>query len=119
MSGRKLSKEYALLAVPDLTSDTLFTSPTIDVSIYDNIGLQCIWTGANTGAITVQGSLDGVNFTPLSVEDEAGNPPVMTGAAGSLLIRITEVPYPNLNVTVDSDGMTAGTISILASAKMI
>lgn len=80
------------------------TSSTVSVYTLDNLGIQVVWSnGASTpaGTIAVQASIDGKNFTALTLSST----PAISGNSGNLLISINQFPYSYMKVVVT---MSAG-----------
>ncbi len=65
-----------LLAGPMASTNVIY-SQISDISLYDNVGLEVVWTGTAIGVIEVMGSNSGATFFPLTFS------PVLTQPAGS------------------------------------
>jgi hypothetical protein len=96
---------------------TTVTSPTFNCLEFDNVGLQVAWNAnqGTTGTITVNCSIDGVNFIPLTF-----NPPLTqpNGDINSILINVNQLPFPYLQVQFTPDLPQEGdTIQAFVSAK--
>jgi len=96
-----------------VSSTNTYTSPTQAVANKDNIGLQVAFTGTMTGTLTVNCSIDNVNFTSLTFNPALTQP---SGSNLSYLIDLNQVPFPYLNVAyTNSSG--SGTLTVFFSAK--
>lgn len=79
----------------------------------DNFGLQVSWTGTPTGTLTVNCSVDNVNFDALTFDPAITQP---TGSAARYLINLNQIPFPYLKVQyVNSSG--SGILNVWLSGK--
>jgi len=115
MSGRKnVIVPIDLIVDGDMSAD-IFGQP-IKVQYQDNIGFRAEWTGtAPVGEMGVQASFDG----GVSWDDMDFNPtPAVTGNTGSMLMSITNCPYPLLRPVFHFTSGT-GTLQVKGTSKEI
>lgn len=94
-------------------TDTIY-SQIMDVSRFDNIGLELVWSGTPTGAFQIMASVSGQNFTPLTFcSDFATDQPI--GASGSLLVNLNNYPFRYFMVQYTN---VSGAGSLTGSAQM-
>lgn len=90
------------------------TGPTTQIDTADQVCYQVSWTSSNAvGVISVQGSVDGVNFVDLTFS------PVLTQPAsnnGSYLINLALLPFPLIRLKYTRTSGT-GTLTVYLSAK--
>ena len=111
--GVKKTNIYQLVTNGAMTGTTTLTSTQQNVLNFDNIGLQISWTGTPTGVISIQGSVDGVNFASLTFSPAITQP---AGSANSILVNLNQFPWPYLQVQyVNSSG--SGTLNVLLCSK--
>lgn len=96
-----------------MTGTNTLTSDIFNIQNLDNIGLQVKWTGAAVGTITIECSVDGVNFIPLVFDPVLLQP---NNNATSYLVRLNQVPYPYLQAKYVNASST-GVLNISISAK--
>lgn len=93
-------------------TNTIYTN-VLEVSRFDNHGLEVTWTGTPTGTITVLCSNSGINFYPLTFNPALTQP---AGSAGGYLINLNQVPFKYLMLQyVNSTG--SGTLSVYGQLK--
>lgn len=98
-----------------VSSTTTYTSSTFNANYTDNLGLQVKFTGTPTGTLTVNCSIDNVNFIPLTFTPALTQP---TGGVLSYLVSLNQLPYPYLQVSyTNSSG--SGTLSVYLSCKAL
>lgn len=90
------------------------TGPTTHIDTADQVCYQVSWTSANAvGTISVQGSVDGVNFVDLTFS------PVLTQPAsnnGEYLINLALIPFPLIRLKYTRVSGT-GNLVVYMSAK--
>jgi hypothetical protein len=96
-----------------LSSTNTVTSPTFNASNLDNVGLQVTFAGTMVGTITVNCSIDNVNFQPLTFAPALAQP---AGSNLSYLISLNQVPFPYIQVSYTNSG-GSGTLTVYLSAK--
>lgn len=78
----------------------------------DNLGLQVSFVGTMTGTLSVEGSVDKVNFDALTFNPVLGQP---AGSATRYLIDINQFPWPWLRVSyTNSSGSGTLTVGIFS-----
>jgi hypothetical protein len=89
MSRKSVIKRYKLDSAKSFAAN--FTSTAVDVNNIDCISFQYSWTGATspTGNFTIQGTIDGVNWHPLTTTLAAG-----ATATGGLIQQVGPVLTP-------------------------
>jgi hypothetical protein len=106
-----------LYLIQDGDMSTTIVSPTFNCLEFDNIGLQVSWTASNgtTGTITVDCSIDGVTFTPLTFSPALTQP---NGDTNTILIDLNQVPFPYMTVQfVPTMGVSGDLLQVFVSAK--
>lgn len=106
-SGLNLFKATAV------SGTTVYTSPTFNAAILDNIGIQIAFAGTMTGTLVVQCSIDNVNFIPLTFTPALAQP---SGSNLSYLINLNQLPFPYLQVSY-TNASGSGTLTAYLSAK--
>lgn len=90
------------------------TGPTTTVDIMDNICYQVSWTSTTAvGVISVQGSVDNVNFDDLTFDPVLAQP---TSNNGRYLINLSVVAFPYIRVKYTRTSGT-GNMKVYMSAK--
>lgn len=74
-----------------MTGTNTIYSQIVDVSRMDNIGLEVNWTGTPAGTLTIDVSISGINFYPLSSYNNTLPQPA--GSAGGYPLTLTLLPY--------------------------
>ena len=69
-----------------MSSTNTIYSQIIDISLYDNVGLEVTWTGTPTGTFNVYVSNSGINFYYLTIGQTQP-----AGAAGGYFINIQQL----------------------------
>ncbi len=100
----------------DMSSD--ITGTATDVTYLDNVGYQVIFTGTPTGTFSVEGTIDGENWTALSIRDADNLEPSASGSAGSLMINLNQIPYRSVRpVYTATSG--SGSLTIIVLCKTV
>jgi len=73
-----------------MASTNVIYSNIIDLSFYDNIGLEVTWTGTPTGTIEVLVSNSGINFYSLTFNPGLTQP---AGSASGYVIDLNQIPF--------------------------
>lgn len=106
-------------------------SAVTDVTYKDNIAYEATFTGTPTGTFYVQGSL---SYKPAQAQAEGyGAPnagvwtnlpnslwssvPVASGAAGTVLLNITQRAFPYIRLTYVSTALAAQTVALVADVS--
>ena len=96
----------------DMSGD--FTSNAIDCRYMDNAAIQCVWTGSDAvGVMVISGSVDGVNYTPLTFSSSLA----VTGTADSLLVELNQTGCAWLKVMFDFTSGTQGLMDVWVCMK--
>lgn len=111
--GSKRKLDMPVLSNGAMTGTSTITSDVIEISDFDNVGLQLEWTGTPTGTITIQASNDRVNFRDLTFGTALTQP---AGAASGILINFNQIPFNQLRVRyVNTSG--SGTLLIFVTGR--
>ena len=123
MSSKRfiIKKAYLIGAVtgvnPALVSGSMaadITGPTTQIDTADQVCYQVSWTSSNAvGVISVQGSIDGVNWDDLTFS------PVLTQPAsnnGAYLINLALIPFPLIRLKYTRTS-GSGSLVVYMSAK--
>ena len=105
-------KVLEVLEETELTND--LTSAPLQCFSYNNIGLQVIWdslTGTIDATIDVEVSIDGLHW------DKAMSTINITGTSDNDCLNISSLFYPFLRVKITQNGVTGGTVKVLACLK--
>lgn len=97
------------------------TSTVVNIQDFDDVAVEFVWTGTPTGTFEVDCSLDydsqvagSGTWVPLPLSPA----PAAAGAAGSILIDLTQLGSPYLRVRYLHSGST-GTLDVYAFAKAL
>jgi hypothetical protein len=96
-----------------MTGAAVITSNPTNIENLDNIGLQISWTGAPVGNLSINCSIDGINYLPLTFGPPITQP---AGAPGGFLVNLTELPYPWIQLQYTNISGT-GTLSAFICGK--
>lgn len=102
-----------LMEAVAVSSTSTVNSPVYNANFSDNIGIQISFVGTMTGTLSVQCSVDNVNFIALTFN------PVLSQPAGSnlsYLIDINQLPFPYIRVSY-TNASGSGTLSASLSSK--
>jgi hypothetical protein len=94
------------------STNTIYTN-ILDVTLYDNLGLEVSWTGTPTGTISIMGSSSGNAFYSLTFD------PILTqpaGSGGGYLINLNQFPWKYLMVQYTNASGT-GVLTTYLSGK--
>lgn len=103
MGFKKVLPPQHLITDGVMTGTSVITSPTIDKTNLDNVGIHIIWTGSAVGTVEIKCSIFNVVFDAITFN------PVLTqpaGTAGSYLIDLNQIPFPYIKVVYTN---TSGT----------
>lgn len=90
------------------------TGPTTYIDTADQVCYQVSWTSANAvGVISVQGSVDGVNFVDLTFNPVLAQP---ASNNGGYLINLALIPFPQIRLKYTRTSGT-GSLVVYMSAK--
>lgn len=107
----------AAVPIPAAVSGSMaadITGPTTAIGQFDQVCYQVSWTSSNAvGVISVQGSVDGINFEDLSFSTPLTQP---NSDNGSYLINLALIPFPYIRPFYDRTSGT-GSMVIYLSAK--
>ncbi len=96
-----------------MASTNVIYSQIIDVSIYDNIGLEVTWSGTPTGVFQVMVSNHGVSFYALTFDPVLGQP---GGSAGGYAVDLNQLPFKYVMLKyTNSSG--SGSLTVYGQAK--
>lgn len=70
-------------------TNTIYSN-VLDVTNFDNFGIEMTWTGTPTGTLSVMCSTSGVNFYALTFSPAITQP---AGSAGGYLIDLNQLPF--------------------------
>lgn len=115
MGDKKLLPKQKILLSGSMSGTSTIQSSTMVLDNLDNIGLRIKWTGTPTGTITVQCSVDNIDFDSLTFNPTLTQP---AGSAGGYLVSLNQLPFSYMYVQyVNSSG--SGTLTVTAEAKDI
>jgi hypothetical protein len=117
--GRKnVTKPYKLLDAVSMASNQ--TSTVINTEYWDNVGFLVNWTGASgTGEIFVDVSNDKDESPSNWVELDFGNPISITGASGSHIININQLPFAKMRLRYSELTTAAGSLTVTLVSKQL
>lgn len=96
-----------------MASTNTIYSNILDISNYDNSGLEISWTGTPTGTVSVLGSVSGTFFFPLTFNPVLGQP---AGSAGGYGVDLNFFPWKFIMLQyVNASG--SGSLSAYAQYK--
>jgi hypothetical protein len=90
------------------------TSNTFEMQNYWGAAASCIATGAPVGTLTILGSVDNINFTPL--KNNGTNVTLAVTAAGTYIFDVTQTAVKFLQVTYTYTS-GSGTLNITVYPK--
>ena len=96
-----------------MASTNTIYSQIIDLSKFDNIGAEVVWSGSPTGTLTINGSVSGINFPALTFDPVLAQP---GGAPGSYLIDLSFFPFKYILFEY-TNASGSGTLNIWLQAK--
>lgn len=120
MAGKDIIPPVPILTAGSMTGTTTLTSSVVDIRWFDNVGIQCNWTGTPTGTFYIDVSLDYTagqnagNWTTIPVVPG----PAPAGAAGTAYVDViqTAAAYIRLRYT---NATGTGVLNVLLMGKMI
>ena len=80
-----------------MTGTSTIYSNIVDISIYDNVGLEVAWTGTPTGTFTVQVSNSGKSFNALTFSPVLAQP---AGSSASMVITLKPTTIQIYNASI-------------------
>lgn len=96
----------------DMSADIV--GPTTQIDTADQVCYQVSWTSSNAvGVISIQGSVDGVNFIDLTFDPALTQP---SSNNGSYLINLALLPFPLIRLKYTRTS-GSGTLNVFLSAK--
>jgi hypothetical protein len=96
-----------------MASTNTIYSQILEISRFDNIGLEVTWTGTPTGTLQVMVSNSGINFYALTFDPALGQP---AGSAGGYAIDLNQVPFKYIFLQYANASGT-GTLTIFGQSK--
>ena len=119
---RAIVKTYLAIGTPSAASPTTvngsmasnIVGPISTIDVVDQVCYQVTWTSTNAvGVFSIQGSVDGVNFTDLTF-----NPPLAQPASnnGTYLVNLALIPFPYIRPNYIATSGT-GSMTVYYSAK--
>lgn len=94
-----------------LTEDRIYN---FDTYQYKNVGIQIVWknlTGTINSEVDFKVSVDKIHF------DEISSSVSLSGASGNDCIPLESIYFPIIQVKVNKNSVTGGTISLYACFK--
>lgn len=115
MSSRKSLRSFQIFTAASMAGNLIGTVSNIE--FYDNIGVELVFTGTPNGTFSVDLSIDHVQdqngnvttagtWTPITFS----NPPVASGAAGSIYLDLNQLSAPWIRVRYTAASST-GTLN--------
>lgn len=90
------------------------TGPTTEIDIMDNLCYIVKWTSSDAvGTFSVEGSIDGTTYVPLTFDPGLEAPASNNGA---ILININQAPFPKIRFVYTRTSGT-GTLDVRLSGK--
>lgn len=112
MARKNTSHSYPVITAGDMSGS--LTSAETNVSYTDNVGYHAVWTGTPTGTITVEATINGTDWDSLTLSPTIS----LTGAAGSTLISLNQIPYETVRLKYNRTSGT-GTLNVAVMTKTI
>ena len=112
MAGKDFVNPFVLMTAGDMSGDLVSNS--FQVTGFDNIGIQFIWTGTPEGDFAVEISLDNVNWTALPLSPA----PAAAGSADNAYVELNQTTAKYIRCSYTATAST-GTLTILISEKMV
>lgn len=107
---------FPVQIIANVSMGASVTSPVIDASYQDNVGLEIAWTSANAeGTITIEASNSGDTFYALTFDPALTQP---SSNNGGYLVNLNQFPYAFYRVKYTRSSGT-GTLSVWASSKEV
>lgn len=102
------------LKVIDITSGVTTSSSSVDVSDCSLVAMQAVWSGTTpVGTVTLEGSLDGVNFSTFGASSIS-----VSGATGSAVVTSNAIGFPFLRATFTYTSGTVASLKVYVSSKL-
>lgn len=111
MSRKLVTLPYSVLTNGDMSTASL-TTDVVPIQYGDSVGFQLVWTGSPTGTFDVQGSLDQVTWTSITLSASIS----AAGSGDHALIDMFALSFPWIRV-VYTKGSGTGTLNVLATVK--
>jgi len=80
----------------NMTGTAVVTGAPQDISNFDNIGVQIKYVGTAVGTIVISGSVDGIDYFPLTFSPAITNP---SGSSDGQVVDMNQVPFKHLKFT--------------------
>jgi hypothetical protein len=118
MAGKDKLPVYQTIAAGDMSGS--LTSKVSDISGFDNVAVQLVWTGTPTGTFAVQGSLDynpqlaTGTWTALTLSSS----PAAAGSASNVLLDLNQLSFPWIRVVYTAVS-GSGTLNAYIAGKMV
>lgn len=106
---KRVLEPYVLVNAQSLGAS--FTSPATSIKFMDRCAIRIVTTGTPTGALALEGSVDGVNFVDLQL-----NLVSLPGSPNDYLIEMSQTALVAVRVTYTRTSGT-GTMTVTITAK--
>jgi hypothetical protein len=107
------SAPLTIISAGDMSAASI-TSPTIPFLGIDNINIQCVWTGTPTGTFAINVSLDGTNWTALTISPSLS----AAGSASNFDLDLNQLGAAYFQVVYTKSGST-GTLNCMSYGKKV
>lgn len=101
-----------LLSAGSMTGTTTIKSLPLDLLKLTGAALQASWTGTPTGTLSVEGSIDGINYSDIG----ASIPTQPAGAAGSVLLNLVDLQFRYARMSY-TNATGSGGLTVMGEAK--
>lgn len=111
-STKNVLAPYAVVSAGDMSGN--LTSKVTVINYLDNLCYQLVWTGTPTGTFQVEVSLDGINWTALTLSPV----PAASGSAGSYYVDLNQLSASFVRIKYVF-GSGTGTLTATVSGKSV
>ena len=101
------------LTAGSMSGTNTIYSNIVDISIYDNMGLEVTWTGTPTGTFSVMVSNSGSTFYALTFNPTLAQP---AGSAGGYAVNLNQLPFQYLMLEYTNSSGT-GSLNVYGQTK--
>ena len=105
------SKVYSIVENGSMTGTAVITSSTIDLSVWEHLSIQFVWTGTPNGTLAMQVSNDGSTWSSYTI-----TLPSVAGVASNGAVQISSIAHQFARITYTNSSST-GTLNVKASCK--
>ena len=110
--SKKVEVPIKVMNALDATANQSYTWK--NAQYVDNVGISVTFTGTPSGTLTIQGSVDGIDFVTLP------NTSTTISAAGTTLFDLNQLSFPFVQINwAESGGSVSPTITAWLTAKNV